>query len=95
MDWNKVNGAVAFLRENFRNDGAEGESVHVACDAVDALKKLIDELAIEPSDQTVMCRVCGRSSWMDVTEHADDCPIGHLLGMVILPELEEDVEPKD
>lgn len=28
-------GAVQFLRENWRNDGAEGESVHLVCDALE------------------------------------------------------------
>lgn len=30
-------GALAFCRENFRNDGAEGESVHLLCDVLETL----------------------------------------------------------
>jgi len=33
----KVRAAIAFCREKFRNDGAAGESVHVLCDALEAL----------------------------------------------------------
>lgn len=33
----KLHGVIAFLRANFFNDGAEGESVHLAADALAAL----------------------------------------------------------
>ncbi len=31
--------AINFLRENFRNDGAEGETVHLLCDVAEKLEK--------------------------------------------------------
>jgi hypothetical protein len=35
----KVLGAIAFLRDAFRRDGAEGESVHLVCDTLEHLLK--------------------------------------------------------
>lgn len=37
----QLRGIVKFLRENFINDGAEGESVHALCDAV---QKILEDL---------------------------------------------------
>lgn len=35
-----VAGAIKFARETWRNDGAEGEAVHLLCDAIEQLKSL-------------------------------------------------------
>lgn len=35
----RVEGAIALLRKAFRNDGAEGESVHQLCDALDPARR--------------------------------------------------------
>lgn len=37
IDVTRLRGAIAFLREAWRNDGAEGESVHLVCDDAEAL----------------------------------------------------------
>lgn len=47
-----VRGAIDFLRETFRNDGAEGESVHLVCDA---LEPHLDALPFPGW----ICPVCG------------------------------------
>jgi hypothetical protein len=39
----RATAAIPFLRESFRNDGAEGESVHLVCDGLlGAVKRLAD-----------------------------------------------------
>ncbi len=38
FDDKKMKGVVAFARETWRNDGAEGETVHTLCDAVERLR---------------------------------------------------------
>jgi len=40
-----VNGAIAFLRENFPNDGAEGESVHLVCAELEEFRTRSEYLA--------------------------------------------------
>ena len=37
----KVAGQVAFMRENWLNNGAEGETVHALCNLVDKLLALV------------------------------------------------------
>lgn len=39
-----VDGAIALLRESFRNDGAEGESVHLVCDELEGFRKRAERL---------------------------------------------------
>jgi len=39
-----VDGAIALLRESFLNDGAEGESVHLVCDELEAFRARAEHL---------------------------------------------------
>ena len=41
VNWQKTSGAIAFLRENWRRDGAEGESVWLLCDTVESLFRVL------------------------------------------------------
>lgn len=46
-----VLGAIAFLRENWKNnDGAEGESVKIVCDELERLRALVAASAPAPSE---------------------------------------------
>jgi hypothetical protein len=44
------------------------------------IETFIDQLVIEPSDQTIACAVCGEAEWAETTEHSADCPVGKVLG---------------
>ena len=46
----KVASAIAFLRENWWNDGAEGESVHLLCREFEHLAQEVKELRSRPKD---------------------------------------------
>ncbi len=39
-----VRGAIAFLRANWNNDGAEGESVNLVCSELERLRELVSAL---------------------------------------------------
>lgn len=55
-DKNKVQSAIAFARETWRNDGAEGETVHLLCDAVE---HLTERLASEREQAGRLARALG------------------------------------
>lgn len=45
-----MEGVIAFLREAWRNDGAEGESVHALCDEVEQLRSERDKARTRVKD---------------------------------------------
>ena len=49
MTDNQINAVMKFCREEFLNDGAEGESVHKLCDYIDKLRKEVAKL-VEAND---------------------------------------------
>ena len=46
---------ICFVRENFVNDGAEGEAVHLLCKWVETAEKRIAELEEERQDWLTWC----------------------------------------
>lgn len=58
----RLESQIAFVRENFRNDGAEGETVHGLCDTIEQLldeKKCVEALLAAPTPMLLWCPGCG------------------------------------
>lgn len=58
----RLSGAVEVLRKAWRNDGAEGESVHLVCDAVewyrDTLAETSEAYTLTPVPMLLWCPAC-------------------------------------
>jgi hypothetical protein len=63
VNGHRLAGCIAFLRENFRNDGAEGESVHRLCDDAEALARGAQASAPPPDVEALRAQaiVAGRA----------------------------------
>ncbi len=67
----KIDGAVAFLRENWRDDGAEGESVHLLCDEIASLRTA---LAAAESQRDAAVAVLREVQWNATRAGVAACP---------------------
>lgn len=69
-----IGGAVELLRETWLLDGAEGESVHLVCDALEAAWRELDDVSAQLPDEgrTLAERAIKLGERVEVAENATE-----------------------